>query len=133
MRKRFHDQIERRPKMQVHRALEILALQVLEGADFNNARIVDHDVKATEMIDDLLNGGVDLRAIKQIARDREHFAAALHKLFARVRQFIGIAREQRDTCAFRAKLAREDQSKSPRSTSDQDDFVGKRTGSASRS
>ena len=98
--------------MQIHRALEIFALHVLERADFNNTRVVNHDVKATEMICDILDGCVDLLALEQITGDREDFAAALQKIFASSRQFVRIASEKRDTRAFRAKLAREDESKS---------------------
>ncbi len=132
MRKRLHDQIERRPKMQIHRALEILALHVLERADLNNAGVVDHDVEAAEMLDDLLDRApICSRSSKshEIVRTSP---PCRHELVARPRQLVGIASEQRDPRALRAKLAREDQAKSSRSAGDQDDFAGKRKGSASR-
>ena len=62
-----HHQSERRPEMQIHRALEILAMHVIERANFDDACVVDDDIEAAEIIDDLLNGGVNLRAIQQIA------------------------------------------------------------------
>ena len=37
----LHDQLERRPKMHAHAALEILALHVFERADFDDAGIVN--------------------------------------------------------------------------------------------
>ena len=67
MRNRLPDQIEGRPKMEVHRALEICALHVFERADLNDARIIDQDVEAAEMLDYLVDGGPGLRAVEQIA------------------------------------------------------------------
>jgi hypothetical protein len=125
MRKRLRDQMEGSPKMQVHRPLEVFASHVLERADLNNAGIVYYDVEAAETIDDLLDGGIDLFAFEQVARNREHFSAVPHEFLASSRQFIKIASEQCDPRAFSAKLASEDQSQSARSAGDQDDFAGK--------
>src|ERR1700686_478503 len=111
------------PEMQVHGALEIFALHVLERADFDDARVVDHHVETAEVIDDSLHGVVDLRGIEQIARDGDYFSVATDQLFTRPRQFVLIAGEQSDARAFRAKLAREHQTETARTTGDENDFV----------
>ena len=40
------DQIERRPKMELHRFLKIVAAHVLERADFDDAGVIDQNIKA---------------------------------------------------------------------------------------
>ena len=62
--------------MEIHGAFEVFALHVLERADLDDARVVNHNVETAEVVDDSLHGVVDLGGIEQIARDREHFAAA---------------------------------------------------------
>ena len=106
MRKRLHHEIERRPEMQIHRALEILPAHVLERPDLDNPGIVDDDVEAAEMIYDILT------AASICPRSSTYgfvstSPAALHEFLTSLRQLGGIAREQSATRAPRAKLSRE--------------------------
>ena len=93
VRERFHDELEGRPEVEIHGALEIFALHVLGGANFDDAGIIDNHVNAAKMIDDLLDRAGDLGGIEQIAGDRDRFTAAANQFVARSRELIGIACE----------------------------------------
>ena len=66
--------------MQLHCPLEIFAHHVLKRTDLDDAGIVNQDVDRAVTVDCFLNGGLDLRAIEQIARDRQYFAAATREI-----------------------------------------------------
>ena len=50
--------------MQLHGAIEIFAVHVIERTDFDDAGVVDQDVDFAEAIDSCPDSGVNLRAIE---------------------------------------------------------------------
>src|SRR5206468_4637837 len=104
--------------MQSHGAFEILARHVLKRTNFDNAGVVDQNVDLAEAIDDLTNSCLDLATIEQIALNGQDHAAALDEIGLCTRQFIRVARDERDAPALRANVSRKHESKSARSTRD---------------
>jgi hypothetical protein len=95
--------------MQLHRALEVFALHVLERADFDDAGVVDENVDGSEMRQNRSDSFFDLRAIEQVAWDDGDVAAGRGEFIVRATEFLDIAREQRDTTAVRTDLTRQHQ------------------------
>jgi hypothetical protein len=110
--------------MQSHGTLKIFPRHMLERADLNDAGAVDQDIDLAEAIDDLPNSRLNLPFIKQVALHGQNCAAAAPgKVRFCAPEFLGIARNERNLSACRAKLPREHESKSPRSACDENDFI----------
>ena len=100
--------------MQLHRALEIFALHVLEQPDFDDPGVIDQNIERAEVVDDIADCLFDLRAIEQVTWDDRNIAAGFDEFIVRALQFSFVAREQDDARPVRAKLARQDQAQAPR-------------------
>src|SRR2546421_387237 len=82
--------------MKAHRAIEILELHVRKRSDFDDAGIVNQDVDLTETLNRLLDGGLNLRGLEQIALNRKDFGSGAIQLRFRAGEFFGIARDESD-------------------------------------
>ena len=109
--------------MEAHGAIEILDLHVLERTDFDGAGVVNQDVDLAEAIDDLLNSGLNLRGIEQIALDCEHLSAASSEIGFGPGEFSGIAGKNRNAPALFANLARYFQAESARAAGNECGFA----------
>ena len=78
--------------MKAHRAIEIFELHMRKRTDFDGAGIVDQDVDLTETLNRLLDGGLNLRGLEQIALNRKDFGSGAIQLRFRAGEFFGIAR-----------------------------------------
>ena len=109
--------------MKAHRAIEIFELHMRKRTDFDGAGIVDQDVELTETLNRLLDGGLNLRGLEQIALNREDFGSEAIQLRFRAGEFFGIARDESDLSSARANLARDLQTKTARAAGDERDFI----------
>jgi hypothetical protein len=112
-----------RPKMQAHGAIEILELHMLDWADFDNAGVVDQDVDLAEALKRLLDSGLDLRGLEQIALNREDFSRETIQVRFRSRELFSIARKESDFSSARTNLTRDFQPEPARAAGDESDFV----------
>src|SRR5438874_7783558 len=113
----WHDlrnQFVRRPKMQSHRAVVILAGHVIERTDFDDAGVIDQDVNPVEMIDDFSDSGLNLVAIEQIAFDGENFSAAGSEIDFCAREFFWITRDESNVSALVANVSCQHETESTR-------------------
>src|SRR4029077_851492 len=125
----WHDlrnQFVRRPKMQSHRAVIIFAAHVIERTNFDDASVVDQNVDPIEMIDHFPDSSLNLIAIEQIAFDGENFSAARSEIGFCAREFFWITREQSNLSVLVANVSRQDETKSTRSATNQDNFTAQR-------
>src|SRR5437762_7133261 len=109
--------------MKAHRAIEISELHMRKRTDFDGARAVNQDVDLTETLKRLLDGGLNLRGLDQIALNREDFGSEVLQLRFRAGEFFGIARDESDFASARANLARDLQAKTARAAGDERDFI----------
>jgi hypothetical protein len=109
--------------MQTHGPIKIFDLHVIEGTDLDNPGVIDQDVDLAEALDALLDGRVYLGGIEQITWKRQDFASLFHQLHFGAIEFVRIAREQSDFTALSANFASERQTKSARTTGDENHFI----------
>src|SRR5436853_4930941 len=86
----------RRPEMQAHGAVEIFELHMLDWADLDNAGVVYQDVDFAEALERLLNCGLDLRGLEQIALNRQDLGIEAIEISLGAREFFGIPRNESD-------------------------------------
>jgi len=96
---------------------------MLERTDFDDPGVVNQDVDLSEALKGLLDSGLNLGAVEQIALNRKHLAAAGSEFGFRVRKLFRIARENRNATALFAALARNLQAESARTACDKRDFI----------
>jgi hypothetical protein len=99
---------------------------VIKWTDFDDPGVVDQDVNPVEMIDDSPHRRANLIAIEQIAFDGENSSAASCEIGFCLREFFRIARQESNLSAFAANVSRQDETKSPRSASDNRNFIAQR-------
>ena len=104
--------------MNSHVTIEVFELHVLDRSDFNNARVVDQNVYPAEMLQSLLNGGLNLRRFHQVALDGQNCGVkALQVLFG-TGKFFRTPRQEGDLGAAAAKLAGDLQPQTARAAGD---------------
>src|SRR5439155_14164633 len=108
--------------MQPYSALEILAHQMLEWTDFDDAGVVDQDIDFAEPIDHSANSRLNLFAIEQIALNCHYCVGPRSEIGLCTRQFLSIACNEGNIPTSRANVSRKHQSQSARSARDEDDF-----------
>jgi hypothetical protein len=96
---------------------------MIERTDFDDASVVDQDVNPVEMIDDFPDSNLNLIAIEQIAFNGENLSAARSDIGFGAREFLRIAREERNLSALITNVSRQDETKSTRSATDQGNFI----------
>jgi hypothetical protein len=96
---------------------------VIERTDFDDAGVVDQNVNPAEMIDDSTDSSLNLIAIEQVAFDGENFSAACSEIGFRAGEFIRITREESNSSASVANMSRQDETKSTRSATYQDNLI----------
>ncbi len=128
---RHDQQIEdkRRPKMQAHRAIKIFELHMGKRTDLDGAGVVNQDVDLTEAPKRLLDCGLDLRGLEQVARDCQNVCSELIQVRFRALELFGVARDESHLASARANLARDFQSKATRAAGDESDFIAVRKAS----
>jgi hypothetical protein len=99
---------------------------VIERTDFDDAGVVDQNVNPAEVIDDLPDSSANLIAIEQVAFDGENFSATCGEIGFRAGEFFRIACEEGNLSALAANMSRQDETKSPRSATDQDNLIVQR-------
>src|SRR5438067_8540339 len=109
--------------MDAHCAIEIFELQMLKRTDFDNAGVVDKDVDLAETLKCLLNGGLNLSGLEQVALDRQDFRAEVVEIGFSAGEFVRIACEERDFATASANAARDLQTETARTAGDKRDFV----------
>src|SRR5437763_16245550 len=112
--------------MHTHRAFKILLLHVFNRADLNDSGVVEKNIDFAMACQNLGHRGLNLRTFKQIALDREDFAAAQRQLRFGALELIRVPRQKRDFPAFARDLSSQNKSKPPRSPADQDHLHSKR-------
>src|SRR5205085_3209363 len=93
-------QDKRRPKMQPHRAIEILQLHMLNRTDFDNARVVDQDVDLVEALQCLLHSRLDLRGLEQIGLQRQNLSSESVQVSFGVGEFFRVPRNESDAATL---------------------------------
>src|ERR1051326_207609 len=122
----LRNELEGAPKMQSHRAFEILGCHMLNRPSLNNPGVVDQDIDLAKTINNSPDRYLNLPGVEQIAFNRENFAAASDKISLGTRQFVGISCNDSDIAASRANVSRKHEPESTRSTSDQNNFIVQR-------
>src|SRR6266487_1138286 len=112
--------------MKLHGTFEILPSHVPKGTDLDYAGVVDQDVDLAKAIDDLTNGGSNLRGVEQVALNSQDRAAARSEISFCTRQFIWIARNKRNVTALRANVSRKHEAESSRPACDDGHLVAQR-------
>jgi hypothetical protein len=105
--------------MDIHRLLEIGSLHMLDGTDLNDAGVVDQDVAAPALRDDLPRQRGDGGAIGHVADHRGGRETASRQILARRGELGFVARRQRHVGAKTPELARDGKAQPPRATGDQ--------------
>jgi hypothetical protein len=96
---------------------------MLDWADLNNAGVVYQDVDFAEALERLLNCGLDLRGLEQIAWNRQDFSSKAIQLSLGPREFFGIPRYESDLSSARTNLACNFQPKAARPAGNESDFI----------
>src|SRR5437763_1354076 len=94
-------QDKRRPKMQPHRAIEILQLHMLNRTDFDNAGVVNYDVDLAEALQRLLDSRLDLRGLEQIGLQRQNLSSESVQVSLGMGEFFRVPRNESDFAAAR--------------------------------
>src|SRR5262249_24340230 len=115
----FLRHIERPPEMNVHGVDEVLAFHMLQGADLDDAGVVDQDIDAAVTVDDLRHGLFDLLGLAHVAFERRHRPAARHEFGGDVWQLIALAGNHDDSGALAREAAHELQAETARPAGDQ--------------
>src|SRR5260370_27352801 len=108
--------------MTQYSALEILAHEMFEWTDFDDAGIVDQDIDLTKPIENPSNRRTNLFAIEQIALNCHYCATTRSEVGLCTRQFLSIACNEGNIPTSRANVSRKHQSQSARSAGDEDNF-----------
>src|SRR5207249_8937704 len=118
--KNFHYQEERCPEMHTHRAFKILLLHVFNRADLNDSGVVEKNIDLAIASQNLGHGSLNLRTFKQIALDREDFAAAHNQLRFGALELIRVPRQKCHFPAFARDLSRQNKTASARAADEQE-------------
>src|SRR5215471_16016459 len=109
--------------MKPHRAIEILELHMAERTDFDDSGVIDENVDLGEVLESLLNSGLNLRRFQQIALNREDFSRETLQFIFSVLKFFCIAREEGDFPAAGANFSRDLKAETARAAGNKGDFV----------
>src|SRR6266480_1293770 len=109
--------------MHSHGALKIVPAHMLKRTYFDDARVVDQDVDFAKAIDNLPNSRLNLSRIEQIAFNGQDYAAARSEIDLCTREFIRVARDERNVAALRTNLPRKHESKSARAARNKRDLI----------
>ena len=111
--------------MKTHCPIEVLELHVSEWTDLDDSGVINEDVDPAKMLEGVLDSGLNLRRLKQVAGNGQYFCPESGEVTFCASKFISIARKKCDFCAAAAELARDFQSKSARAAANQGNFVSK--------
>jgi hypothetical protein len=78
---------------------------MLDWTDLDNSGVVYQDVDFPEALERLLNCGLDLRGLEQIAWNRQDFSGEAIQLSLGAREFFGIPRYESDLSSASTNLA----------------------------
>ena len=103
-----HDQLQRAEVVQLHRALVVVEAVVrgLQRAPDRASGVVDQDVDAAVLVEDLLRHPVDVLQVGQVGRVHVCRAAALLDLLGDLLELLARARDEDDLAARLADLER---------------------------
>ena len=118
--------------MHTHRAFKILLLHVFNRADLNDSGVVEKNIDLAIACQNLGDGSLNLRTFKQIALDREDFAAAHNQLRFGALELIRVPRQKCHFPAFARDLSRQNKTEPTRASADQDHLPSKRKTTAPR-
>jgi hypothetical protein len=96
---------------------------MLNWANFDHASVVDQDVDLAEALQCLLDSGLDLRGLEQIALKGKDFSSEAIQVSFGARELFGIACNQSDLSSARANLPGDFQAKAAGASGDESDFV----------
>jgi hypothetical protein len=114
--------------MQAHGAIEIFELHMRKRTDLDGAGVVNQNVDLTKVLKHLLNCGLNLRGLEQVARDCQNVCSQTIQLRFGAGELFGIARDKSDLSSARANLARNCQPKAARAAGDEGDFIFEKLG-----
>src|SRR5437588_10716178 len=100
--------------MQAHGAIEIFELHMRKRTDLDGAGVVNQKVDLTKVLKHLLNCGLNLRGLEQVARNCQNVCGQTIQLRFGARELFGIARDKSDLSSSCADLALNSQSERAR-------------------
>src|SRR3989442_12154251 len=109
--------------MQAHGAIEIFELHMRKRTDLDGAGVVNQNVDLTKVLKHLLNCGLNLRVLEQVARDCQNVCSQTIQLRFCAGELFDIARVTIDLPSSRANLARNCQPKAARAAADDNDLI----------
>src|SRR5437660_11241322 len=104
--------------MQAHRPIKVFELHVGEGTDFNDPGVVDQDVDPAVALQRLLNGGLHLGGLEQIAGNGQDFSAEVDQLGFRARELVFVTGEKNNFSAASANFPGNLQAETARAAGD---------------
>ena len=107
--KRGHCRMNRAPKMDIHRILEIVDGHLLQRADLHDAGVVDEDIDVAVVLTNAGDGFGDLVLVFDVSRDRKDARAAMFQFVFGFDQFHFVAGDESDLGAFFGEFAGEDE------------------------
>src|SRR5580765_254095 len=117
MRQRGLQRVERGPEVYCHRLIEISARKVFERADGHHAGVVDEYVELPVGPDGRVHRPFCFGRRGEIGGDGRRFDAKCEQVGLRARQLVFVSCGNHESGATAAKLACDEKSESPRSTS----------------
>jgi hypothetical protein len=96
---------------------------VRDGADFDDAGVINEDVDLAKMLKRLLDGGLNLRGLEQVALKGQDVGFEASELVFRVLELCLIASEKGDFSTACANLLRDLQTETARAAGDQRNFI----------
>jgi hypothetical protein len=96
---------------------------VRDGADFDDAGVINEDVDLAEMLERFLDGGLNLRRLEQVALKGQDVGFEASEIVFRALELCVIASEKGDFSTARANFLRDLQTKTARAATDQRNFI----------
>src|SRR5262249_33764380 len=112
-----------RPEVETQRLVEIFELHVSERTNLDGAGVIDQDVDPAEALQCLLNGGLNLSRLEQVARKGQYVGSEAVELGFGTCKLFGVAGDERHFPTAGANLARNFQPEPARAAGDERNFV----------